>query len=679
MGVFWCLLVAMGCYTGLAIWRFAISGTHPGAQYLAIPFIGMAIWLAASLFASPAEIALGEFLRDAGWLVYFQMTIRSNSDDRVFRRSTTLFCLGLAALMLMRAGASYWVQFGDHEPATLRGIELFSVIVRWILAALGLLFVNSIYRSTGTAAGSGFRLIMFALGMMWAYNLNLFTMMMLGYPQAMMLAQLRGVVAFILVPAFAIGARRNEKWKVALSRQATTQSLLFAVVGLYFVVISSATRAAIWAGESTGDTLKIILAGGLTVCAFCLALMPRQRAYVKTFLIKHLFAHRYDYRSEWLRFSATIGDRGASLLPPEERAIRSLADVTESRGGVLLLAEPTNKLVLSGAWKLSAPGLAGPPKPVNSQWLASLIDTARILNLDKIRLAGGPSEADGAVPAWLVDELDLWIAVPLVRSQRLVGIVALGHPSIARELDWEDFDLLKVIAQQVTVHLTDAQSHSMLEESRRFDEFNRRFAFIIHDLKNVVSQLSLVSSNAQEHAANPKFQVSMVKTLGNATDKMTTLLARLSAGPTAAEPTLGSVRTTHVLQRLMDESRWASSISISSQTDCVIWADEDYLVEALGHLLSNAIDASPANAEVQLSAAIVDGMAVLAVSDQGCGMSPNFIRYELYKPFASTKPDGFGIGAAEARAMIGAIGGELQVESKEGEGTRFSAVFPLYE
>ena len=669
----------MGCYAGLAIWRFAIARTHPGAQYLAIPFVGMAIWLAASLFASPAVIAVSELLRDAGWLIYFQATIRSNSKDHDFRRSIAVLCTVLAVLVLMRAGASLTLQSGNLAPAMQRDIELFSVVVRWIFAAAGLLSVNYLYRSTAASAGSGFRLTIFALGMMWAYNLNLFTMVMLGYPQAMMLAQLRGVVALIMVPAFAIGARRNEQWKVSLSRQATTQSLLFAVIGLYLVIMSSATRAAIWAGESAGDTFKILLAGGLTACAIFLVLMPRKRAYMKTFFIKHFFAHRYDYRSEWLRFSATIGDRGASLQPAEERAIRSLADVTESKGGVLLLAESTNKLVLSGTWRLPASGLSGLPKPADPQWLASLIDTARILNLDKIRLAGVPSGADGAVPDWLVNELDLWIAVPLVRSRRLVGLIALGHPSISRELDWEDFDLLKVIAQQVTVHLTDAESHSLLEESRRFDEFNRRFAFIIHDLKNVVSQLSLVSTNAHEHAANPKFQASMVKTLANATDKMTTLLSRLSAGPTTGEPTFRSVNALNVLRRLMDKSRRESSILISSQTECAIWADEDCLVEALGHLLSNAIEASPATAEVELSVAIVDGMVVLAIADHGCGMSPNFIRYELYKPFASTKPAGFGIGAAQARAMIIAMGGELQVQSTEGVGTRFSAIFPLHQ
>lgn len=678
MTIYWSGILATGCYAGLAMWRFAIARTHPGAQHLAFAFTGMALWIAALLFASPPVFAIAELLQNAGWLAYLYLSTRSNGEDSGIRRAITLFSLGLGGLAVALTGLSFAIEVTPPDQSVIRLLLLFSIALRWLFAAIGLLFAHFLYRSTPTATNSGFRLILVTLEVMWAYNLNVYTMMVLGYPQALTLSMLHGAVSLLLAPAFMIGARRKEQWKVSLSRKAATQSLLFVVIGAYFVVVSSATRAAIWAGESAGGAFKILLAGALTIIVVVLAAMPRVRAYIKTIFIKHLFEHRYDYRREWLRFSATIGDRGTSLLAAEERAIRSLADVTESQGGILLIAEPVNRLVLAGAWQLDAAGLVLVRKPVDPTWLAGLVETARIVNFDHIRTMGGPSDADGAVPHWLIEDVNFWIAVPLVRSRRLVGLIVLSHPAIERALDWEDFDLLKAIAQQVAVHLTDAESHSKLEEARRYDEFNRRFAFIIHDIKNVVSQLSLVSSNAVEHGANPKFQASMVKTLGNATGKMAALLSRLSPDRITAEPDLKIVNAGRVVRRLVSERRAATPIAVTEACNCTIWADEEQLLEALGHLLSNAVEASAADAVVSVSATVVDGTAFIAIEDRGCGMSPNFIRNELYKPFTSTKSGGFGIGAAEARAIVMAMGGELQVDSAEGKGTVFSACFPLY-
>ena len=673
------LFAATVSYAMLAAWRFFIARTHQGAHHLAYPLAGMAAFTASGIAGMPMGVAFGELLRDIGWMAYCLWSTRSLDEDFGVRRTIVRFCLAIAIMALVRSALTVAILYGIADVDGSNELAVVGLAIRWTLAVSWVFFAHFLYRSTASATGSGFRVIVFTLGIMWAYDLNAFTLMLLGYPQAVDLAGLRGVVALLLVPVFALAARRKEHWKITLSRQATTQSLLFVAIGGYFVVISSATRAAMWAGGSTGDVLTILLGGLLTGALLALAFRPRLLAHFKTFVIKHLFEHRYDYRTEWLRFSATNSDRGASLLSTEERAIRSLADVTESQGGILLLTEPMNQLVLAGAWRLNLPDFAAMSKPFAPEWLAGLVESARILNLDQIRAAGKPLPADGDVPQWLVDEADLWIVVPLVRAQRVVGLIALGRPPIERELDWEDFDLLKVIAQQVAVHLTDAHAQSELEEARRFDEFNRRFAFIIHDLKNVVSQLSLVSSNAEEHGANPKFQASMIKTLANATGKMTTLLSRLSADRVASEPVFGIVDPGGLVQRLADERPAGTPIAVRISGQCAIWADEERLREALGHLLSNAIEASPAGSPVELSVSTAEGMAIVAIEDHGSGMSANFIRKELYKPFASTKPGGFGIGAAEARALVLAMGGELDVVSVEGEGTRFSAVFPLYQ
>jgi signal transduction histidine kinase len=106
-------------------------------------------------------------------------------------------------------------------------------------------------------------------------------------------------------------------------------------------------------------------------------------------------------------------------------------------------------------------------------------------------------------------------------------------------------------------------------------------------------------------------------------------------------------------------------------------ADPAGLAQALGHLVQNAIDASPAAAPVTLRLSARGGEALIEVRDRGCGMSADFIRSRLFQPFASTKEGGFGVGAFEARSLVAAMGGRLEVHSREGEGTCFTILLPL--
>ncbi len=675
--IFWSLVLSTICYAALAVWRLSITRRHPRALHLGLAFTGMALWSASMLSGVPAWIAISEPMRDVGWLAYIVLTTRTFEQDDEARRTIRLFCISLGVLILVRTGLSLLIAQGGlgYFAAVDLTVAMFSA--HWLFALTGVAFAHFLYRASASAAASGFRLIVIALGMLWAYNLNLYTLMLLGYPLAILLLQGTGVLVLALVPALALAARRKERWKVTLSRQATTRSLLFVAIGTYFVVISTATRALIWAGGHGADLARLLAAIILALTVLAIGLLPKLRARVKALFVRHLFEHRYDYRSEWLRFSATIADRTMPNLSPEERAIRSVADVTESLGGVLLFAERGERMALAGCWQWYTSDPFSHALPVEAQWLDDLAHSGRILNLDEIRETGGSTDEDRMVPDWLLRENKAWVVVPLARSGRLVGIIVLGRPQLDRDLDWEDFDLLRVISQQVAVHLTDAQNQAELDEARRFEEFNRRFAFIIHDLKNVVSQLSLVSSNAAQHGANPKFQAAMAKTLENATGKMTTMLSRLSTERSIAEPQMVEVDLTRLLTGIAQHSYAPGVVILSIEQDCVILADAEQLSIAIEHLITNAIEASPPNATVAVSLTIWDRMVVIAVEDKGEGMTPEFIRKELFKPFASTKKNGFGIGAAEARSLVIAMGGDMEVISVKGSGSRFALTFPV--
>ena len=283
------------------------------------------------------------------------------------------------------------------------------------------------------------------------------------------------------------------------------------------------------------------------------------------------------------------------------------------------------------------------------------------------------------VPDWLLAEPRAWAMVPLLHFERLVGVVVLSRPPHPRELDWEDFDLLRVVARQLASYLAEHAGQEALLDASRFDEFNRRIAFVMHDIKNLASQLTLLGRNAERHGDNPAFRADMLVTVRNAADKLNALLARLSRYGASPLERMEELDPAEIVRAVAATQGRAHPVSVVSSPGLRVIGNRDSLEQVLAHLVQNAIDASPEGAPVTLGVRS-DGMhASIEVADSGCGMSADFVRTRLFKPFVSTKPGGFGIGAFEARELVRAMQGRLDVESREGLGSRFTVRLPLAE
>jgi putative PEP-CTERM system histidine kinase len=202
-------------------------------------------------------------------------------------------------------------------------------------------------------------------------------------------------------------------------------------------------------------------------------------------------------------------------------------------------------------------------------------------------------------------------------------------------------------------------------------------AFIMHDIKNLVSQLSLLAGNAKRHAGNPEFQADMIDTLQDSVGKMNSLLERLSQHNKANPEEPKSVKVAELIQSTIEKKRLLHSVKSTQIDDLAIMADPARLDQILGHLIQNAIDASADDEPIAISARRLDLSVAIEISDRGTGMSDEFVRNQLFKPFASSKQGGFGIGAYEARELARAMNGRLEVESKEGVGSRFTLILPL--
>jgi putative PEP-CTERM system histidine kinase len=254
--------------------------------------------------------------------------------------------------------------------------------------------------------------------------------------------------------------------------------------------------------------------------------------------------------------------------------------------------------------------------------------------------------------------------------ERLYGVMILGRPRVSRQLAWEDFDLLKTVTRQAASYLAEQDTSEALAAARQFEAFNKRFAFVIHDIKNLASQLSLILSNAEKHRGNVQFQNDMIETVRQSVEKINRMLKQLHAEPERSAPRAAVELAALLSDIVATQKQLGPDISLELRANGLsVAADEDRLKAVVEQLVQNAVDAVGGKGRVQVRLAGEGKMAVIEVEDDGPGMDDEFVRDKLFHPFATTKGVGYGIGAYESRDFASSLGGRLEVTSQPGRGT----------
>ncbi len=663
---FWSYALAAAMFVALLIWRLGAGARQAGHRLLLAAFALTACWawLSAIDLGNPL-VSFAETARNLVW-VSLLYSLSATGDPRqhglrlVYGAVSAVFGLQLVADTL-----SLMVNSGPlTETATL---------LRITGAAGSLVLVHNLYGQAAPASRSTIRFAMLGLALIWIYDLNLYT---IAYLQAGTVAGLldwRGAAVALTGPLFALGAKQEDGWRIRLSRAATFQSLSLLAICAYFAVMTVLATALRGTGWDWSGSLLVALLAVMTVAAMVLLPSASARSWAKVKLAKHLFEHRYDYRTEWLRFTETLGRAGTDAPPLGERVIKAFADIVDAPGGLLLVADPAGAISTGASWNW--PGRTPPVGELESagDFWTNVESSGRVLELDAYRARwGDPKDLDINVPDWIAADPCAWAGVPLIHNDRLFGLILLAAPDYRRPLDWEDFDLLRTAGRQAASSLAEAHGQEALSNAQRFEDFNRRFAFILHDIKNLVSQLSLLSRNAERHADNQEFRFDMIATLKSSVGKMNDLLARLSphAAPRVQRSEPCTLRP--ILSSAIAANRRNHDVQLLGNASLSAVVDPTGLEQAVGHLVQNAVEASPADQPVIVRVAQRGGSVRVTNADHGCGMDADFVRNRLFQPFASTKPDGFGIGSFEARSLIAGMGGRIGVDSRPGHGTTFT-------
>lgn len=677
VGFFGDLIGAVACaLAALWIMRRGDRGrSDRTAAIIAAALTGLWCALSAALTpTAPATELVASARNLALVFLLFRLFGNDGRDESIRLVRPVVVSIGFVTLLqpvLLAMSLRQSVSHGAAE-LTFRSAALLQMLV-----AIGaLMLLHNLYASASMTSRLLLRWSAVALAGIWVFDLNLFAIAYLGDGLPAIMLAMRGFVTGLMMVILAVGANSAAAgMQFSPSRTVTFQTLSLLVIAVYLLVMLFVAQSLPAMGGNFG---RIAQVGVLLVASLAAVIwLPSRstRNWLRVTAAKHLFQHRYDYRNEWLRFTRTVGTSSPGEESLHERAIKAMADITDSPAGLLLAPNEEAELELVARWNWAdaqVPAVAG-----NHQLSGFLEQECYIVDLDELRAGDDPHLELENVPQWLLDERSAWAVVPLLHFDRLVGAVVLARPSIGRKLDWEDFDMLRVVGQQLASYLAEQSGQQALMEASRFDEFNRRIAFVMHDIKNLASQMSLLARNAEKHADNPDFRADMLVTLRNSADKLNALLARLGRYGGGEVQSRSTVDLQQLAGALSKRFKGVHKVSSVREKPCLVLADAEALEQALVHLVQNAIDASDADSTVHIDIGQYRNWASIEIVDSGCGMSPGFVRDGLFKPFVSSKNGGFGIGAFEARELVRAMGGRLGVESREGIGTRFIISLPL--
>jgi putative PEP-CTERM system histidine kinase len=243
----------------------------------------------------------------------------------------------------------------------------------------------------------------------------------------------------------------------------------------------------------------------------------------------------------------------------------------------------------------------------------------------------------------------------------------------------QDFDLLKSIGDQVSSGLLNVRLSQRLLQAREHEAFQTMATFFVHDLKNAASTLNLMLQNLPDHFDDPAFREDALRGVGKSVAHINHLISRL--GQLRSE--LKIAPTQCDLNAVIRGALTAFAPEKEFQIECQLEPlppmalDRDQFAKVITNLVLNAREASVGSGHLRLATSRTGAWALLEATDNGGGMSSEFLSRSLFRPFQTTKKNGLGIGMFQSKMIIEAHGGRISVESAPGQGTTFRILLPL--
>jgi putative PEP-CTERM system histidine kinase len=612
-------------------------------------------------------------LRYAAWFAFLLLLLRTSRSSKGLTGNSSLMIWavllavsGPASLLL----AALDVDTGTHSTRWL----LFSAMAMPVFA---LVLLEQVFRNATEDSRWNIKPLALGLAGTFLFDLYLYSQAVLFNRPDEDALSIRGGVHALMMPLLLLSSTRRSDWiaKIQLSPKAAFHSATLLIAGVYLIFISAVGYYVRYFGGEWGRALQLGLVVFALIMLVILTLSGAMRAKLKVFLGKHFFRYRYDYREEWLKFTRALS---ASNSPQElgSQVVRGLAEMVESpAGGLWLRIQGEPAFSQTARWNLAT---THEKEPLDSAMCQYMAEGSRLINLEDYRSF---SRRYGSlkIPVWLQELPQAWLVIPLMVGDELIGFVVLASARTLFDVNWEVNDLLKTASKQAASYLAQMQATEALLEVRKFDAFNKMSAFVVHDLKNIVTQLSLMMKNAKRLSGNPEFQQDMLMTVENSLDRMRQLMLQLREGATPPGKAFG-VNLGAIVKRVQAVSAARGrTLEVLAIEPVDTRGHEERLERIIGHVVQNAFDATDPSGHVWLKLERAGGQARIVVQDTGQGMTQDFIRDRLFKPFQTTKQGGMGIGAYESYQYVQELGGKIDVQSEVNQGTTVTLLLPLFE
>ncbi|MBI2216464.1 MAG: PEP-CTERM system histidine kinase PrsK [Candidatus Rokubacteria bacterium] len=478
-----------------------------------------------------------------------------------------------------------------------------------------------------------------------------------------------------LVIAGSLLRERVQEANLTISRALLYRSVVVAVLGLYLLMAGVMAWLVNWLDvpEALFWSSVAIFVSALGLAAVLLSEDVRWR--IRRFIGMNFYRSKYDYREQWTRFTKRLG----SIVTLEDLAPQLLGFVTEAVGAPRAVLYAAGDA--AGSHRLAAAvevGQAPARLTITADLRARLLADRAPVPLGDTG-GGDGARASGAVLAALGDH-DLVLLVPLVWRNELVGLMAVGRERTGLSYTVEDVELLTTFGEQAAGAIVTARLSERLARTREFETFHRLTSFVIHDLKNAISALSMLTQNALDHMGDPEFQRDAIHTVSRTAGRMRALLAKLTTDSQEQRLRFDAVDLPALVDDALPPLFAGKRIRLRKELRAVpvITGDAEALQEVIQNLALNAIDAVNGDGDVAVETYCEGDAVVFAIADRGCGIPKEFLRNSLFAPFRSTKKGGWGVGLYHAKEIVESHGGTIEVASREGEGTTFRVRLPVH-
>ncbi len=623
------------------------------------------------------------------WLAFSLVYSRGNYGEFLRRWWAALVVFGLVPLGLVAVAFDSVLQYAEQDLLTGRWhfrLGAAGTALHVLVLVGAVLVLMNLERTLRAAVGTQrwrAKLVVLGIGVLFGVRIYTSSQAMLYRATEPFLDALNGGALGLACGLIVVSLVRTRVFGIDVypSHALLQRSLTVLMAGVYLLIVGLFAKIVGYLGGASSFPAKALFVLVSLVLLTLILMSDRVRQWLQRFVSQHLRRPRYDYRQVWRTFT--------------ERTARQVKEREFSNAVVHWVSETFNVLTVSvwlvdpGKRRFHLTASTGIPDGAADPADDEEVDEAILMEV--LRGRTEPFDVDQVKEKW--GEVlrrfnpDYFrkgggrITVPLKAGDELLGLMTLGDRVGGVPFAFEDIELLKSIGDQAANSLLGIQLSRQLVEAREMEAFQTMSTFFVHDLKNVASSLSLMLKNLPVHFDNPEFRQDALKAIGRSVDRINGLISRLSELRGGLEIHAASADLEGVvesaLQQLDAERR--QLVAHELQPGLRLPLDREQIQKVLTNLLLNALEAIGPGGQVRVRTSRQGSWAVLGVSDNGCGMSREFLDRCLFRPFQTTKKKGIGIGMYQSRRIVEAHGGRIEVESQEGKGTTFRVLLPAGE